>query len=265
MSNGIGTLTRAICRLPGAIDSRALQLCNECPRSRGASAPLTASHGHPPGRGSGAPCLCFVFFFFSCNIPIFATRTPGWHPAPEVAAWWAVGSGSGSGSGGAAAPGRSRKTRAAVGGSGGPRRSGPGARAAGWRPPRTHAHASRGAPAPRPVPAPPRPPGEFTTPKQILTESVPFSQMMDVFSVWPPGRRGWRWGGTSRRASRDPLPGVPRGAPGAPGRRVCSQQSLRQPRGAAAGGRRQRRSRVCACVFEFASILTSLHNTFIIH
>lgn len=125
---------------PWATGSHALQLCNECalglPRSRRAA------------RGS----LLVLFFFFPSNIPIFAARTPGRHPAPEVAAWWAVGSGSGSGSCSPRKVTRSRKTRAAVGGRGRvPGGAGRG-RAAGRRPPRTHAHAPRGAPAPVPSP-----------------------------------------------------------------------------------------------------------------
>lgn len=104
MSNGIGTLTRAICRLPGAIDSRALQLCNECPRSRGASAPLTASHGHPPGRGSGAPCLCFVFFFFFLQHPNFCNSDPRLAPRTGSCRLVGCGVGVGVGVGGSCSP-----------------------------------------------------------------------------------------------------------------------------------------------------------------
>lgn len=70
--------------------------------------------------------LLVLFFFFPSNIPIFAARTPGRHPAPEVAAWWAVGSGSGSGS---CSPRKVTEDASRGRGSGeGPGRSGPGAR-----------------------------------------------------------------------------------------------------------------------------------------
>lgn len=150
-----------------------------------------------PRAARGSLLVLFFFFFLATSQFLQLGPQAGTpHRKLPLGGLWGRGRG-------AAAPGRSRKTRAAGGGRGRvPGGAGRG-RAAGWRPPRTHAHASRGAPAP------PRPPGEFTTPKQILTESVPFSQMMDVFSVWPPGRWGPHFpaclaGPTSRRASRCP-------------------------------------------------------------
>lgn len=182
---------------PWATGSHALQLCNECalglPRSRRAA------------RGS----LLVLFFFFLPTSQFLQlgpqAGTP--HRKLPLGGLWGRGRGRG-----AAAPGRSqghgrREPRSGVGGGSREERAG-GARGGKASPTHPRTRPARGTRS-RPVPAPPRPPGEFTTPKQILTESVPFSQMMDVFSVWPPGRWGPDFpaclaGPTSRRASRCP-------------------------------------------------------------
>lgn len=182
---------------PWATGSHALQLCNECalglPRSRRAA------------RGS----LLVLFFFFSFQHPNFCSSDP--RPAPRTGSCRLVGCGVGVGVGELQPQEGHKVTEDASRGRGsgeGPGRSGPGARGGKASPTHPRTRPARGTRS-RPVPAPPRPPGEFTTPKQILTESVPFSQMMDVFSVWPPGRWGPDFpaclaGPTSRRASRCP-------------------------------------------------------------